>query len=104
MASDPTIEESNKRLYNPYTDSHMEVLKKRRLNNGIENIVPSPGLIGPPQVEAVPWPGPPLSLSEIQLLAAEAKQAELERQQRINRATYESVQIGAKREVVKSTS
>jgi hypothetical protein len=43
----------------------MSAIKKRKLNQGIENIHPAPGLIGPPLREYTPWPDPPLSSEEI---------------------------------------
>lgn len=95
------IEENNKRLYNPHTGSLMEAVKKRKLMGGIENILPSPGLIGPPQKDPVQWPAPPIACVDIESLVVEAKMAEQERQQRINRATYETTSLGPIREQVK---
>lgn len=93
------FEESNKRYYNPSTQSLMEAVKKRKLNVGTENILPSPGLIGPPLIEALPWPKSIVS-EEFEALSKEAYLAEQERQTRINRATYETVEIGSIKEIV----
>ncbi|OMJ83386.1 hypothetical protein SteCoe_15721 [Stentor coeruleus] len=93
------FEESNKRYYNPSTRSLMEAVKKRKLNRGTENIVPSPRLIGPPVKEAFPWPKSIMS-EEFEVLSKEARLAEQERQLRINKATYETVQIGSIKEIV----
>ncbi|OMJ67504.1 hypothetical protein SteCoe_35306 [Stentor coeruleus] len=87
------FEESNKRYYNPSTRSFMEAVKKRKLNRGIENIVPSPWLIGSPIKEAAPWPRALMS-EEFEVLSKEARLAEQERQLRINKATYDTVHIG----------
>lgn len=62
------LQDNNKRYYNPYTDTIMSTIKKRRLNQGVENILPSPGLIGPPQRQNIPWPAPPLSTEEVEAL------------------------------------
>ncbi|CAG9333565.1 unnamed protein product [Blepharisma stoltei] len=94
------IAENNKRLYNPHTGTLMEAIKKRKLNAGIENIMPSPGLIGPPQKDAVPWPLPPIPCMEIEKLVQEKKLAEQERQERINRATYQTSNCGPIREKI----
>ena len=96
---EPRFEESNKRYYNPSTQSLMEAVKKRKLNVGTENILPSPGLIGPPVMEALPWPKTLVS-EEFEALSKEAVLAEQERQLRINKATYETVGIGPIKEIV----
>ncbi len=93
------FEESNKRYYNPSTRSMMEAVKKRKLNKGTENILPSPGLIGPPTIEALPWPKGVVS-DEFEALTKEALMAEKERQLRINKATYETLTIGSIKEIV----
>jgi len=92
MESVKTFSETNKRLYNPYTESLLSAVKKRRLQQGVENIMPTPGLIGPPTKEAIPWTDP-LS-DDVDLLASEAQSAEEERQSRINKATYETIYCG----------
>jgi hypothetical protein len=96
---EPRFEESNKRYYNPSTNSLMEAVKKRKLNMGTENILPSPGLIGPPLIEAFPWPRALIS-EEFEALTKEALLAEQERQRRINKATYETVEEGPIKEIV----
>ena len=93
------FEESNKRFYNPSTQSMMEAVKKRKLNKGTENILPVPGLIGPPINEALPWPKGCLS-SDFEALSQGALIAEQERQLRINKATYETVKIASIKEIV----
>ena len=93
-------DELNKRFFNPFVDSSLSVVKKRRLQKGTEHILPSPGLLGPPRVESVPWPMALRTMDESDALREEARMAELERQQRINRATYETPQIGPIREIV----
>ena len=93
------FEESNKRHYNPSTISLMEATKKRKLNKGTENIHPSPGLIGPPVNEAIPWPKGMIS-DEFEALSKEALLVEQERHLRINKATYETVAIGSIKEIV----
>ena len=97
---DRKLEESNKRFYNPCTRSLMETLKKRKLNKGIENILPSPGLIGPAVNEAFPWPKEPAS-EDFESLTKQAILAEQERNQRINKVTYETVQKGSIKEIIK---
>ena len=96
---EPRFEESNKRYYNPSTQSFMEAVKKRKLNIGTENILPSPGLIGPPLKEAIPWPRTIVS-EEFEALSKEAFLAEQERQHRINKATYQTTEIGSIKEIV----
>jgi hypothetical protein len=96
---EPRIAETNKRFYNPSTKTPMEAVKKRKLNRGTENIIPSPGLIGPPIIEALPWPKG-LACEEFEALSKEALLAEQERQLRINKATYETVEIGSIKEIV----
>lgn len=93
-------DEQNKRFFNPFVDSSLSAVKKRRLQKGTECILPSPGLLGPPTVENVPWPMALRTIDEAEALRAEALRAEIERQQRINRATYETSQIGPIREIV----
>ena len=96
---EPRFEESNKRYYNPSTESQMEAVKKRKLNKGTENFFPSPGLIGPPRIEAFPWPKSLIS-EEFEALSKEAFLAEQERQSRINKVTYETVEEGPIKEIV----
>lgn len=94
------LEESNKRYYNPSTKSLMEAVKKRKLNLGTENILPSPGLIGPPINEAFPWPKD-YGSEDFESLSKQAALAEKERQERINKATYETIQTGSIKEIIK---
>lgn len=100
MSQCPQSDEANKRLFSPFVDSSLSAVKKRRLQKGTENIIPSPGLLGPPTLESAPWPMAPRSLVESEALRDEAKRAEEERKLRINRATYETPNIGPIREIV----
>ena len=88
--------ENYKRLFNPSTDTAMETLKKRRLENGMENIIPSAGLIGLPSRESFPWS----SKTDAEKLAERVREIEAERQARINRATYETTWVGPIKEIV----
>jgi hypothetical protein len=96
------LEESNKRYYNPSTKSLMEAVKKRKLIKGTENILPSPGLIGPAVNEALPWPKE-FASEDFESLTKLAILAEQERNVRINKVTYETVQKGSIKEIIKAS-
>lgn len=93
-------QEHKKRLFHPYADAKMEAIKRRKLENGVEHILPSPGRVGAPLSERALWTANPIQNCEFERLSDLARQAEVERQLRINQATYQTTSVGPIKEFV----